>query len=155
MTPPWRQEAWANLARLNGMLENGLDMTICYSNAIWDTAHPDPTVTANWVALARYGVKDAKVECAIKVADYVETHPLAAGLLAATLVHAVASGETDDVVAELVVLNQRLREVESFLPIRTTWLAWCAMFQLTGDSLGLARARDRRARETLYPGPDA
>ena len=79
------------------------------------------------------------------------SHP---SLVAAYLSWA-ASQETAPEAAKqrLGELNQWLQQQEKNLPVRAAWMAWCAMYQLSGrDELLLARARDRLLERLFNQG---
>ena len=143
----WRREAWANLGNLNAALKNQLDTTVCWSNSLWDELHPSPEATQQWLAAEIQNASDVLPSSSPDIDDLLAAaaaRPHCASLVAAYLVHTVATGETDDVRSRLNDISQFLHQHEGFLPIRTTWLAWYAIFELSDrDTLALARARDR------------
>ncbi|MCA9174624.1 MAG: hypothetical protein KDB14_09060 [Planctomycetales bacterium] len=152
---PWRREQWIRLGMLNSALENAQDTTICWSNALWDarTANDlgaggvplSPAESASWLRaeLRNAGQDDPESLSVDEVLALGAARPLTAGVVPAYLVHAVARGD-NRLQTRLGDIAEFLHANEGFLPIRTMWLAWHSVYQLSdGDTLGLARARDR------------
>src|SRR5207247_1627858 len=58
----------------------------------------------------------------------------------------------DDLPPQLSKVQQYLEKHEAFLGVRTVWLAWHAIHQLSGDVLTLVRARDRLLERLFLHG---
>jgi hypothetical protein len=144
---PERRALWREIARANAALERRRDATICWSNVFWEDRTLSPAELRAWLFDEERGAKGPKLSegglpALLGKAD---SRPIDAGALAAYTVWA-AHLETPplDLMFNQGAVASLLERQESSLPIRTAWLAWCAMARLSGgDVLGLAKARER------------
>jgi hypothetical protein len=148
-----RRHMWQEMGILNAHLKHRHDTTICWSNVLWEDKRISESDSDNWLSCeqAASGRKDATLDNLGTLLTRKDSQPMAASLVSALLINAVAKQEnTEQLVGKLDKITQFLIQQERYLPVRTAWLAWHAVFQLSaGDVLGLARARDR-ALERLH-----
>lgn len=150
---PARTALWFELAIANTLLCRHGDAAQCFAHALWEESD----------SLAA-GEEWLSAECAAAHADWaanLQQHEskLAAGalakliaterpqaqhvqLLAAWLVTATAL-DVRLTPAQQVGVQQFLEQTEAICSVRVGWLAWHALYRLSGDELMLARARDR------------
>lgn len=161
---PHRADQWRELAELYSRVGQPQSAAICWSASVWEReetprddadrslesqdwlalerlAHPDPAdSSAREQALERIlSVKELKRVAGLSAPDPVEACRLASGLiLEAAQVSARRRTELAPHAARF------LERHEHRLPVRTAWLAWKAVGELSGeDVLTIARARDR------------
>ncbi|MDG1872289.1 MAG: hypothetical protein P8J27_00150 [Mariniblastus sp.] len=146
---PSRQPLWREMATIHSQLDHQLDTTICWSNVIWnskDGANRSKDCEA-WLAcevtcsrLQTFGVGDLDRHFKNR-----STRPLDSSLVVAFLVWAANEDEIPEgLTSRLNEAAQFIERQEQLMPVRTSWLAWNALFKLSGnDTLLLARARDR------------
>ena len=150
---PHRDELWQQMAVTNAAISRRSDSTICWSNALWNQSAPDLTQLQRWIECEQHGasIDSITAESLDQLLDPNSTHPVCSSLVAAIIVWGAAQNPPSSLVVErLADLSQFLYRHESNLPIRTVWMAWCALYQLSSqDVLMLARARDRML-ERLY-----
>ena len=149
---PDRQTIWRALAELNGALHQHADAASCWASALWE----QPSVPVDWPrtwfrAEAKPVVGQALPTAQVMRIINLET-PSHSSLrqLTAYLIWAAAAqpphpqrDHVDDLRPHLGRVQQFVEEHEAFLGVRTAWLTWHAIFQLSGDVLTLVRARDR------------
>jgi len=171
---PERQQIWPEMARVNAALNNTEDAGLCYVNALWNNYDNDSRLLREWftieaqsvVARPNHGGTKELLWTASALGarnGHVSAHDLDLLLeqdkpsgadVRALAAYLVLAAQQTTVPAALAT---RLSEVQRFLetyerqlPVRTAWLAWSGLTQMTnGDVLALARARDRLL-ERLY-----
>ena len=155
-----RSDLWREMAMANTNLLHRHDATICWANHLWNQPELTEILVQGWVqseqhcSLSDESFSEERLDTLIQAEGVRSAEP---SLVAAYLVWA-ASCETfpEMLVSRQSKLNQFLERQEEYLPIRAAWLAWCALFKLSGnDVLLLARARDRMLerlfRQSLAP----
>lgn len=142
-----RAPLWQKLGWLNSQLKHQLDTTICWGNYLWYDGCLTAEAAHQWLQaeLRSSGFQriDFQVVRSLVTSRKPRGHELS--LVAAYVVRAVTNqqgrSELRTIAAEL---TRYFDEYEHLLPARAVWLAALAMQQLVGgDSLGLARVRDR------------
>ena len=145
---PERQALWRDMARLNGALHHHSDGTICWSNALWEQERPNSEDTLAWNgAEAKEATSTAGLVRLLK--KETPTHANLRVVTGCLVWAAQESMPAAELRPHLGKLQQFLEKHESFLGVRQAWLAWHAVYQIAGDVLTLARARDRLL-ERLY-----
>jgi hypothetical protein len=139
-----RRELWRQMAPLNANLGRRHDATVCWSNSVWDAPDEDcgPWMKSEATISQLGKLTDAKLEELIAEKS---NRPKEISLVASYLAWASQQNDRPEFVqANIGELTQYLQRQENFLPIRTAWIAWHSLYQLSdGDVLLLARARDR------------
>jgi hypothetical protein len=147
-----RVELWRQMGSGNAALGHYLDSAICWSYCVWDQPNASSVTLKNWLQTAQENT-DLKFsgDPLTEVLDDKESLPDRASAVANHLICAAGMDPPpSELLARLPAIGRYLERQESLLPIRTAWLAWHAVFKLSGDDvLALARARDR-ALERLY-----
>jgi hypothetical protein len=149
---PERLALWPDLARLSAALAQTADAALCWLAALW--AGDDPGWPGEWLA-AEAPDDDNPLD---RLLDATEP-PTAADLRAFAAAVVAATGEP--ILAR--ALRARPGEVAAFLerheellPVRAAWLAWLGLVRhSSGDTLTLARARDRLLGRLLESGLSA
>ncbi len=168
-----RQALWPKMAELHARLGNAEEAGLCWAQALWwHDSVPAPAAwswfraeamqvpgdtglkrVGSWVTKATTaGVKDRAVAAADLDRLLAQAEPTAADVraLAAYLVWAARQAPPAALVERLNPVQRFLEAHENLLPVRSIWLAWYHLVQLShGDVLALARARDRLL-ERLY-----
>jgi hypothetical protein len=152
---PERLALWPELARLNAALGQTADAALCWLAALWSAE--DFGRARDW--LAAESVAAAPAATLLDGLLGAPEAPTAARLR--TLAAAVLAAEGDADLA--AALRTRGGEVavflgrhETLLPVRGAWLAWLGLVRLSaGDTLTLARARDRLLARLLESGLSA
>lgn len=145
-----RPELWQKMGNLNGLLGRRHDSTVCWSNGIWDDDlinEPNNPAVQKWLE-SEMGNCKVDLDDEKQVAELLEemsVNPRDVSVVAALIIHAANFRLDDsDVKERLDVYSNYLQRNEEFIPLRTAWMAWRAIYQLSeGDLLGLVRARDR------------
>lgn len=153
---PARTELWKEMALTNAALAHQHDTTICWSNAIWDQRHPDPGDTGKWLRCEQHCASLETFDAA-KLDEFLSAdggQAARASLIASYLVWIGEQPETPNAVKERQSeLTLFLQNREGYLPVRTAWMAWCALYKISGnDELLLARARDRMLERLFNQG---
>ncbi|MFT5525671.1 MAG: hypothetical protein ACI9HK_003641 [Pirellulaceae bacterium] len=142
-----RQDMWREMGQLNAHLKHRHDTTICWSSVLWEEKTISVSDTDAWLSCERATSPrtDASIEQLGSLLTRKDSQPMAASLVVSLLVNSVVKNEKTELLSsQLDKITQFLRQQERYLPVRTSWLGWHAIFQLSGgDVLGLARARDR------------
>jgi len=150
---PQRVPMWRDMARLNTVLKNDRDATVCWSNLIWDRTTDAARISSAWLES-----ENRASNCALNTSTDLER--LMRGPVDQTDVTRLAAALTDDALHggagdwsdRLHLASQIIRRNEAELPVRVAWLAWWALAKLAGDDvLLLARTRDR-VLERLHVG---
>ncbi len=142
-----RRPLWAEMAALNGALERAGDAAVCWANALWEGAEPPAEWVGAW-ARAEAGVASREI-ADLPALDQLlgQAKPSGADVrtLATTLLRAADNGLTlPGLATRLDRVTHFLEHNEATVPVRVAWLAWSAVYRLSGgDVLALARARDR------------
>ena len=173
--PEARRALWPRIARMNASLGYFNDAALCWKQALWDETSPEDRWWQGWFQAE---CREARPPLSAEQLDAILTDPepgtsplneLAAHVSWAAhvdsgsaAVHPTssskpASGMGPDqaraVVERLGHVQHLLEKHEESLSVRTAWLAWCAVVRLShGDSLALARARDRILERLLQQG---
>jgi hypothetical protein len=152
---PRRLQLWPELAGLYAGLERTSEASLCWMNALWAAARPDPAVVSGWLKTeAQHKPRtQSPAELDALLTDPAVTPPDVRALVAA-VVSAGHQGEAPPALRERLPRVQRFLEVhEKDLPVRAVWLGWYHLAQLTGaDVLSLARVRDRLYNRLLTDG---
>ncbi len=153
---PVRASIWKEMAITNAELNHRFDATVCWVNSLWGQSAPDPTCLDQWLRCEQHCSSVGKLTR--ETLDTLMLDRVARSsepsLVVAYLVWAASRDETPAVIADRrSELAQFLQQQESYLPIRAAWLAWCAMYKMSGnDVLMLARARDRLLERLFTQG---
>ena len=149
-----RRKSWMEMAPLNAGLIRRHDATVCWSNAFWDSEDENPF--EQWLAteLQCSEIKSVQPIDLKKLIKVKSNRPNDGSLIAAYLAWAAHQAEPPRFVTNnLGDLTQFLQRQELFLPVRTAWIAWFSLYQLSdGDVLSLARARDRMLERLFQNG---
>ncbi|MFO0804805.1 MAG: hypothetical protein U0791_16990 [Gemmataceae bacterium] len=153
--PTRRASGWTELAEVYGATGNPSDAAICWINAVWDSTAPPTAWLEQWL-LAE--CRAAKQSTPVPSLDRWLSEPGRFGAGRVVAAYAVLAAHQPSPPADLVAslpnvmtfLDQRFDD----LPARAAWLARLALTQLcSGDSLGLARWRDRILARLRDKGP--
>lgn len=144
---PERARMWQHLGWLNSHLKHQLDTTICWSNFLWyegclnaETAHHWLQAELRSSALGRINFQTISGLISQRQARRSDVS-LVAAYVARAVTNEQGRTELRSVSADL---TRFFEEHENELPIRAVWLTALMMQQLVGgDTLGLARVRDR------------
>ncbi len=146
---PSRSLLWKAMAVTNAALEHGHDATLCWSNAMWDQSRPDLEDSKQWLRCEQHCGSIQEVTAAVlaRLISDPGSRSARSSLVASFLIWAAAQDAAPASAAErLSELTQFLTRKEDELPIRAAWMAWCAIYKLSGkDVLLLARARSNAA----------
>jgi hypothetical protein len=175
---PQRQELWPQLAALNMQLASE-DGGICWTNALWERDEQAVRAWAwNWflteaqIVASKYDGKssvrpwvyrvfgpnaktrDIPAEDLDKLLNNNEPTAVDVRAFAAYICFmAVQPTPAAAFVQRLPQISRFLETNEKLLPIRSVWLAWVHLTQLSrGDILALARARDRLLERLYHSG---
>ncbi len=153
---PSRSEMWRQMGMVNAALKHRHDATVCFANSLWDQPTPSEEVLAQWLRCEQNcsaigEVSEATLDRLISDRSARSSDP---SLVASYLVWASFRDPVPkEIVERQTALTSFLQTQESYLPIRTAWLAWCAMYSMSGnDVLLLARARDRLLERLFNQG---
>lgn len=158
---PERVPLWMELAETHAALENTHDAANCWTHAFWEQTPPDADPIADWCRVELRGgppEQRAAAEPSLAVLPQILGVPNPTSsqmqILASHVAWLAASGEQHAEVANLLgPLQYMLEKFEALLPVRTAWLAWFALYQLSqNDVLLLARARDRLLERLFQQG---
>lgn len=145
---PDRQTLWRDMARLNGVLHHHGDSAICWGNALWEQEVARAEDVRGWnSAEAKDATSAAGVARLLK--KDTPTHANLRVVTAYVIWAAQEATPAAELRPHLGKLQQFLERHEAFLGVRQAWLAWNAVYQISGDVLALVRARDRLL-ERLY-----
>ncbi len=152
---PQHADLWREMGLANSALTRRHDATICWVNSLWQQPS-DADHWQQWLSCEQQcaGTSELTAETIDKwmaSGKASSSHPT---LIVSLLVWASAQRSIPDLVKErLGKLNQFLRRQENSLPIRAAWLAWFAMYRMSGDDvLLLAQARDRLLQRLFDQG---
>jgi len=145
---PQRLPLWSELAAIHATLGHRFDAALCWSHCLWDAG--DPSAAASWLAAERQTKRSAEPwESRLPLADPSDVIRLAPELIA----RAGDPRQHSQVMPHLAALQQSILTAESHLPVRTVWLLWRAIAELSGgDVLTLAKARDRLLERLYHQG---
>ncbi len=141
-----RRPLWREMASLNARLGRHGDAAACWGNALWLPDDAPAGWPLHWLRSGARGGGDAPPVAADVL------RPLAKGTPTQDALHRLVlylawAARTVPPPADLPPLLGRAQQVlekhETLLGVRPLWLAWHALYRLTGDVLALARARDR------------
>jgi len=147
-----RTVLWHRMARANCALGHHLNGGICWAGAIWERDELPASSRDAWLESIRRGsglsLKGAQLDQILSERDPMPDRAVA---LAGYVICAARMEPPPRALGErLGPVAQYLERQEALLPVRSAWLAWCAVSRLSGgDVLALARARDR-ALERLH-----
>ncbi|MCS6850050.1 MAG: hypothetical protein NZ700_02635 [Gemmataceae bacterium] len=152
-----RRELWPQLARLNSQLGDRDQAAVCWQHGLWDQASVPEAWARQWMEC-----EWDRPHQAITLGDVDKVlsapHPTAgqARSLAAWLLWtSTLPTKPDAVLSRLGQIAHFLEQREELLGVRAAWLAWSVVAQLSGgDTLALARARDRLLDRLLHHGLD-
>ncbi|MFK7768145.1 MAG: hypothetical protein AB8B55_13055 [Mariniblastus sp.] len=149
---PGRQTMWSEMGVLNAKLQHRQDTTLCWSNALWSSGigSDDRAAKKSYEQWLKCEVicsqfNSFTAEDLDPMLNEKTMRPLDSSLVASYVVWAAAQDAVPNGLEKrLNSVIQFIERQENSLPIRTVWLAWVALFELSGkDTLLLARARDR------------
>ena len=158
---PKRAEIWREMAVANADLDHHYDSAVCWVNALWSADEPPGPWVEQWLTCQQHGASvgklppemldDETLDAVLAAEAPGSSHP---NLIAAYLVWASRLDSLPTFLsARRSELAQYLQKQEGFLPIRAAWLAWHAMYRMSGnDVLMLARARDRLLERLFRQG---
>jgi hypothetical protein len=154
-TPSDRPRVWVELAEVYGALGNPADAAVCWLNAAWDGDPVPGRVLGNWL---RAEARAARIARDGEDLDAILGSPAAvqaARVVAAYLTRAAPQPTPPaDLIPRLPRVLNLLDDHESDVPARAVWLARLAAARLAGgDTLALARCRDRLFRRLTEKGP--
>ena len=149
MVPSDRARLWSELADVYTALGNPPNAGLCWLNAIWDARHAEPQWFDSWqhaeALAARVEPETLTPETLLDATPNAQRARLAALLL---LQSTTLEPGTMRQLLKLVQLH------ETDLPIRLVWLVQQHVTITThGDTLGLARCRDRLFARLVEHGP--
>jgi hypothetical protein len=146
MDSPIRVQWWRQLGELNTRLSNRHDVTVCWSQALWGESGEDD-FALRWLTseVQGGGYESHSWQSIREIVRQSEGCIADSSVVAAYLVWVSQQGDASREAGEILPeLTEFILEHEGDLPVRTAWLAWMALHQLSGqDLLLLARARDR------------
>ena len=140
-----RLQWWKQMGELNTQLGNRHDLTVCWSQSLWGQDVPSGAALG-WLSSEVHagGYDSHSAEAIRKIVRESQGRVADSSLVVSYLTWAASQGEDSSVAEMLPELTQFLLEHEGDLPVRSAWLGWKALYQLSGnDLLLLARARDR------------
>lgn len=137
---PARPPLWLQMAQLNARLSRGNDAALCWTRALWDAEASDAAaIAAMWVSAETGGV-DATARI---LRSTTPTREDVSALASIVTLEALRPGGTHGSL-DVARAAQWLDRHDDVLDLRSLWLARSSLARLVdGDSLGLARARDR------------
>jgi cellulose synthase operon protein C len=152
-----RQAMWPRIAKLNAALRQPAEAALAWAHAVWDQANPTVEQSRHWVraenALGHAELSPTDVDRLLAPSPATASDVRA---VAAVVVWSARQTLSSPLLARLADVQTFLQANERLLPARATWLAWCAWAKLAGgDTLALARARDRLLARLLERGLDA
>jgi len=153
--PDRRAAGWSELAELYSATGNPADAAICWINAIWDSGSPPAAWLEQWL-LAE--CRTARQASPVPSLDRWLSEPGRFGSGRVVAAYAALGANRTSPPADLVAALPRVMAFLDHhfedLPARSAWLAGLAVTQLcSGDSLGLARWRDRILARLREKGP--
>lgn len=147
---PQRQDLWLRLATLHTQLGQSGDASIAWLYSLWELEQPPAAMWLGWLSAESRDRNGPTPQTLDKLLEEPNPSPAQLNVLAAALSWGASdSNEESQAVGESLVarlgqVQQYLTRYDGSLPIRAAWLAWLALARLSGgDSLSLARARDR------------
>lgn len=147
-----RAALWCEMGHANAALGYFQDAAVCWASSGWDRDAWPPGTLAAWLESAR---KNAGLSASAERLDSMlaeaEVLPDRAAAVASYVACAARLEQPPPALtANAGAIGRYLERYEPLLPARTTWLAWTALYRISGgDVLALARARDRML-ERLY-----
>ena len=155
LAPQERSPVWSELAAVYDALGNPSAASTCWLNATWDNDSASGRVLGNWLRAEARAAKLTLGRTDLEAILGALAPVQAARVAAAYLVWSVAQPSPP---ADLTVRLPRVMALldlhEADVPARAVWLAGLAASQLTGgDTLALARRRDRLVRRLTENGP--
>lgn len=154
---PSRVSLWKEMGLTNAALAHQHDTTVCWANALWDSAGSDDSSDiGKWLRCEQHcaGMETFNSAVLDQLLHSEGGHAARPSLVATYLIWIAGQETTPQAVKDRQSeLTQYLRNHECFLPIRAAWMAWCALYELSGkDELLLARARDRMLERLFSQG---
>lgn len=154
---PERQALWPDLAAVYTQKDNPTDAAVCWMNALWESADPQPIWWWGWFRAEAQAAHWFDVDADLRRA--VEARPPEPADIRAVAAFCAWTACDDADAAEHAntLPPDRLRDFlethEALLPARAAWLAWAGLSRRSGgDVLGLARARDRLLERLYHRG---
>ncbi|MCI0699760.1 MAG: hypothetical protein L0241_01570 [Planctomycetia bacterium] len=150
-----RAERWAELAGVYGATGRSLDAAVCWVHAIWDCATPPEAWLEQWAVAecraAKGGERGMDLERWLGEPARPGTGRVVAALSAMFGLRSTPPPEFISALPRvLAILDQQFDDI----PLRGAWLARAAVAKsCDGDTLGLARWRDRLVRRLHDRGP--
>lgn len=142
-----RTSIWKEMAITNAELQHRFDATVCWVNALWCAEVAEASWLDQWLRCEQHcsHVGSLTRDALDKLISGRGARSAEPTLIAAYLVWAASREPTPAVISDRrSELAQYLQHQENYLPVRAAWLAWYAMYKMSGnDVLMLARARDR------------
>lgn len=145
---PARKALWPRLAQAyTDARDAPSDAAVCWLNALWDHAEPQPEWEAGWAAaefphLNGRPVGAAELDAKLKGNSQSAAEPRAA--VAAFLAASSRAEPPDWLASRLQAVQHYSEKHYDVLPIRAVWLVAVRLARLVeGDRLGLNRTRDR------------
>ncbi|MFO0810392.1 MAG: hypothetical protein U0746_17345 [Gemmataceae bacterium] len=140
---------WPDLAAVYTAIDQPADAAVCWLNALWERDALDVSWANGWLRA------EARLPRGTATADDLRrwlAGPPSHQAVRAVAAYTVWAAAQESPPADLGRIQRLLDENESALPVRAAWLARLALGRLAGgDTIGLARARDRLL-ERLYEG---
>ncbi len=158
---PTRTDLWFRMGELNARLHHPQDTTICFANGIWNLAIDQHAMLANrarqWLSTEQECADSGPLDEAALVDRLTDARWQGAhsGWIAAQVVAEASDPhkQTRLIASHLPEVIDYLVRQESRLPVRVAWLAWWALYRISGnDVLMLARARDRLLERLFQRG---
>ena len=140
---------WTELARVAGEGQKPSETALCWINALWEREAPPEEWCGEWLHWERLNARaETSISC-VPVGSIAQARLACAEL--------TAFGCSSESMTDTAGISKRLALIEARegqLPIRAVWLANVSSARLLGgDSLGLARSRDRLLARLGHDGP--
>ena len=153
--PAERAARWAELASVYGATGKSLDAAVCWVNAIWECATPPTQWLDHWAEMecnaAKPGDRTANLDRWLGEPGRAGTGRVVASLAA---LYGFQPTVPPEFVAALPRVLALLDHQFDDIPVRAAWLARVAIARTCdGDTLGLARWRDRLIHRLHERGP--
>lgn len=162
---PSREPMWTQMAEANRAVSQFVDAGICHQHEIWEQQIPNVEALRAWFETEVDAARHTKTKLLPSSEGIVADSNLAKLLKTvapstnqvAQLASFVAWGCQNPTAADVirskqVAIQNFLEKHEGFLSVRTCWLAWSALANLSGDVLTLARVRDRMLNRLYQQG---
>ena len=161
MDSPARAGMWRDMAMINTALNHCHDATICWINSFWDQDSPDQRVVEEWLRCEMHGssAEDLTIQqlapwlCDPAMLGGQSPLPEPSLVVAYLCWSAGCQTPPSSILGCRSELGEFLQQHEERLPVRAVWLAWMAIYKMSGnDLLLLARARDRLLERLFHRG---